>query len=156
MPTISTIIVSTVLCAMCISVAALTPVADDTPVKWEIIREFHADGLIMYVDKNSTSRNQTEKFDIATGSFLLVPVDGAIQFKNKNQKLISAMSIVRAMAVDCRHGFAVPVMDLYFDTKTPDKSSKPIGSTDYEKASPINIFPKTSTLFKTLCPNFIT
>lgn len=137
-----------------ISIAQPT-VRPDT--KWSAVAGLKFDGYDVYVDINSVKRSDDDSInDYAAAGILLVPVDAALQFKNKKGTLISAMAVARYLIIDCKEGLMTPIADFYFDTKTPDQDSKPIGSLDYSKAIPIDILPHSSILYKTLCPNFKT
>lgn len=143
--------------AVVLCVSATTQAQTPQVLQWELVPGLIVEGHKMYIDMNSVSRTQSDTLDAATGSFLLVPEEGGLQFKNKDGKLITALSLVRLMAVDCKNGAAIPIMDLYFDTKTPVKESRPIGKIDYSNnVRPIDIRPKSSVLFKTLCPKYPT
>lgn len=156
MPKISTLLIAIAIGTTCIGAVTMAQVpVEKLPLKWEPIPNLSIDDFSMYVDRNSMSRKQTENSDTASGSFLLVPNSGAMQFKNKQGKIISALSMVRTLAVDCKEGIAIPIIDEYFDTKSPDRDTKVIGVSDYTKSLPIDILPKNSTLFKTLCPKYI-
>lgn len=126
----------------------------EQPLSWEAVQGVVLDGYKMYIDRNSLSRVQTDNSDTATGAFLLVPDSNGMQFKNKEGKIVTAISLVRLFGVDCVNGLAMPILDMYFDTKTPVRESKSIGTLAYKNATPINIHPQSSVLFKTLCTNY--
>jgi hypothetical protein len=142
--------------AVTLVLSAATQAQTPQPLRWELVPGLVIDGFKMYVEVNSISREQSDNLDVAAGSFLLVPEDDGLQFKNKDGQVITALSIVRLMGVDCKNGIAIPVQDKYFDTKTPGVESKPVGGIDYKNPKPIDIRPRSSVLYRTLCPNFST
>lgn len=147
-----------ILLAISIALTASMSTMAQEPVpsiKWEPVIGVDVEGFKLYVNKAGIKRAVDEKSDIATGAFLLVPEAGAIQFKNKGGKIVSALSIARFMTIDCKVGTAIPMYDLYFDIKNPGAETKPIGVLDHTKSLPIDMLPKSSVLFRTLCPEYI-
>ena len=150
-------IIAFLIATFSIGAISIAQPAVHADTKWSAVPGLKFVGYEVYVDVNSLKRSADDSIiDYTEAGILLVPIDGALQFKNKKGILISAMSVARYLIIDCKEGLMTPVLDFYFDTKTPDQDSKPIGALDYSKAIPVDILPHSSILYKTLCPNFKT
>jgi len=149
---------SSIICSLICGVAfinvALAQPQDNTVI-WEIIPDTYISRFSIYIDKKNLSRQQTDKLDTSTGSFLVVPKEGPLKFKRKDGEFISALSVVRAMVVDCKTGNAIPLIDLYFDVEIPTKDSKPIIAVDYRSSMTASAISTKGALFKTFCPAYI-
>lgn len=151
MPKILLTMVAVSLAAFIAPIGAQLPTDRSNPIKWEEITVIESKDNRMFIDRNSQSKDDSDSY--IRNTLLLVPESGVVQFKNKEGKFISALSIARAMMVDCNNGVALPTVDYYYDIKIPSKDTRPIGTMEYNKALPINIMPKDSELFKALCQN---
>jgi hypothetical protein len=124
------------------------------PTNWVPIYGFIHPTSKVYVDSNSVSRKLSESGgDYGSGGILLVssepvpiPLAG---------KIILVKSIVKHLVVDCKSGLMAPAVDFFFAVGLPTRHDKPLGAIRYNDLKGVEEIPKSSLIYKTLCPIYI-
>ena len=124
------------------------------PTNWVPIYGFKHPTSKAFVDSNSVSRKLSESGgDYGSGGILLVanePVPVTLA-----GKIIFAKSIVKHLVVDCKSGLMAPAVDFFFAIELPTRQDKPLGALKYSNLTGVEEIPKSSLIYKTLCPVYI-
>jgi hypothetical protein len=73
-----------------------------------------------------------------------------------NGKTFTALSVVRAMLLECKSAYMAPMADYYFNDGNPQAASKVINIYEHPSAEVAGrVIPKNSPLYNALCPVYI-
>lgn len=124
------------------------------PTNWIPIYGFKHPTSKAYVDTNSVSRKLSESGgDYGSGGILLVsPEPVPVPLAGK---VIFAKSIVKHLVIDCKSGLLAPAVDFFFAVELPTRQDKPLGALRYNNLTGVEEIPKSSLIYKTLCPMYI-
>lgn len=124
------------------------------PTNWVPIYGFKHPASKAYVDSNSVIRRAGESGgDYGSGAILLVSDEPApVTLAGKT---ILAKSIVKHLVLDCKLGILAPAVDFFFAVELPTRQDKPLGALRYNNLSGVEEIPKSSLIYKTLCPMYI-
>jgi hypothetical protein len=124
------------------------------PTNWVPIYGFKHPTSKAFVDSNSVSRKLSESGgDYGSGSILLISAEPVpIPLAGK---IIFAKSIVKHLVADCKSGLLAPAVDFFFAIDFPTRKDKPLGALKYNDLTGVEEIPKSSLIYKTLCPVYI-
>jgi len=119
--------------------------------KWKPIYGMKVKGAHIYYDTNSLVDNQDQENKYSAG-ILLAIFDEPKKLETDNGTRIGNSMTTYAI-IDCKTGLSAPLVDIYYEAKTPTRSTAPVAIRNYEmNEETVRLLPKNSPIYLTLCP----